>query len=161
MTPVQFANTLTNPAGMTPFGSIAVRWDGTRRDWCATNTIEKGWASCSIVWGNLPHVLGKLNVRVVAVKCDDHSMYFLCEPGAVPMRERPCSERVELDVIRRPVNGLVIESGCWGGPRCLLKPPSNWAGSSVTPLRWLWSGGSPLVLGPCSGNCPKVSDSDE
>jgi len=82
MSGIEHANTLVNPKGLRPFGPIAVRWNATHRDWCATNTVDKGWRSTvHLHHKRLACVLGKLNVRVVAVKCDDASMYYLCEPG--------------------------------------------------------------------------------
>jgi hypothetical protein len=80
MTPLEYANTLTSDRGTTPARDIAVRWHGPTRTWNATNTIEKGWSSTAYIRGTLPHVLGRLNVIVTAIKCDDCSMYFHCVP---------------------------------------------------------------------------------
>ncbi len=39
--------------------------------------------------------------------------------------------------------------------RCRLKLPDHWTGAGASSLRWLGSGGSPLVFGVCTpGNCP-------
>jgi hypothetical protein len=67
-----------------------------------------------------------------------------------------CPFRIEPPLERRPANALNVEIGT-PMPRCTLKPPDNWARVSDKPmvLRWLNSGGSPLVLGNCSKDCPK------
>lgn len=65
----------------------------------------------------------------------------------------PCDQRIELGVEGRPANALNVEIGA-PLPRCRLKTPGNWQGSDKRAVRWLWSGGSPLVLGPCSSRCP-------
>jgi len=49
---------------------------------------------------------------------------------------------------RRPVNGLNIEIGEPQG-RCRLRTPPHWGDADPRAARWLWSGGSPLVLGLC------------
>lgn len=59
-----------------------------------------------------------------------------------------CSERVEMDVPRRPANALNVEVGT-PLPRCRLKTPASWRGFDPRATRWLLSGGDPLVLGPC------------
>lgn len=82
MTAIEYANTMTNPKGIKPFGPISVRWNRARRDWCATNTIDKGWDSCVHIHAKrLADVLARLNVDVVGIRCDDASMYYLCEPS--------------------------------------------------------------------------------
>ncbi len=80
MTPLQQLNTLTNPAGLTPFGPIAVRRD-RKGEWHAMNRIDRGFSSFARYSGRVEAVLGRLNVRVAAVKSDEHSTYLLCEPG--------------------------------------------------------------------------------
>ena len=64
---------------------------------------------------------------------------------------KPCRYRIDLELPRRPVNGLNIEIGA-PASRCTLKPPAHWPDGMV--LRWLASGGEALVLGKCTGNCP-------
>lgn len=70
-----------------------------------------------------------------------------------------CPHLITLRVERRPGNALNVEIGT-PQPRCTLKPPEHWADISkdATVLRWLGSGGSPLVLGVCSGECPLKKD---
>ena len=54
---------------------------------------------------------------------------------------------------RRPANALCVEA-MEALPRCTLRPPGDWPEGMV--LRWLGSGGSPLVFGPCTPMaCPK------
>lgn len=63
-----------------------------------------------------------------------------------------CKSRVSLPLEPRPCNGLNIEIS-QSSPRCLNRPPADWpAGMS---LRWIGSGGSPLVFGLCNPErCP-------
>ncbi len=64
-----------------------------------------------------------------------------------------CPNRVEAELERRPVNGLNVEIGA-PAPRCKLRTPEHWP-EGVGAARWLASGGSALVLAPCSGGpCP-------
>lgn len=67
----------------------------------------------------------------------------------------PCESLITLGVTRRPANALNVEIGS-AAPRCKLKPPQNWKLVTNPPSvgRWLSSGGSPLVLGPCNSACP-------
>lgn len=68
-----------------------------------------------------------------------------------------CAHRIELPLPRRPANALCVE--IMGPlPRCTLKLPSHWTGSGASALRWLASGGSPLVLGRCSVHCPRACE---
>jgi hypothetical protein len=65
-----------------------------------------------------------------------------------------CEHKIKAQPIeRRPVNGLNIEP-IEPQPRCRLKTPEHWNDRDPLAARWLCSGGSPLVLGWCSGNCP-------
>lgn len=68
-----------------------------------------------------------------------------------------CPNLIELDVPRRPGNGLCIEVGT-PLPRCKLRTPSHWPQNGPGAARWLLSGGSPLVFGPC---CPKGCKAQE
>ena len=70
-----------------------------------------------------------------------------------------CTYKIELDVTRRPANALCVEIGT-PLPRCTLKLPSHWTGTEASALRWLASGGSPLVLGPCSASCPRTCEEE-
>lgn len=67
-------------------------------------------------------------------------------------RRETCPHIVTPESERRPANALNIEIGS-PALRCTLKPPAHWRGVPST-LRWLGSGGSPLVLGECNQNCP-------
>lgn len=73
-----------------------------------------------------------------------------------------CGRRRGLPVERRPANALNIEIG-QAQERCTAKTPREWQGKDPDGSRWLASGGSPLVLGLCSANCPelgRLSDPD-
>jgi len=61
-----------------------------------------------------------------------------------------CPHLITPELPRRPGNALNIEVG---SPlaRCKLKLPSHWPKDGPGAARWLMSGGSPLVFGPC---CP-------
>jgi hypothetical protein len=66
----------------------------------------------------------------------------------------PCSKLIQPELPRRPANALCIEIG---EPlaRCRMKTPKHWGDFDQGATRWLLSGGSPLVLGPCTPNaCP-------
>lgn len=66
---------------------------------------------------------------------------------------RACPNRVELPLERRPANALNLEIG-QGLDRCMVQRPAHWP-EHMGALRWLASGGTALVLGPCSaGECP-------
>lgn len=67
-----------------------------------------------------------------------------------------CPNRITPALERRPGNALNVEIG-QGLDRCRLRTPKHWNGASA--LRWLASGGSPLVLGACSrSSCPLKPD---
>lgn len=69
-----------------------------------------------------------------------------------------CPHRIELPTPRRRANALNIEVGT-PAPRCGLKEPDHWPNKNMA-LRWRLSGGSPLVFGLCSEECPlKPTDS--
>lgn len=65
----------------------------------------------------------------------------------------PCRFRVEAPLERRPANALNLEIG-QPAARCTLRYPEHWPDGMV--LRWLGSGGSPLVLGVCAGSALPV-----
>jgi len=65
----------------------------------------------------------------------------------------PCPYFNEPELPRRRANALNVEVGA-PIPRCTLKEPEHWPNKGMA-ARWLLSGGSPLVFGPCSANCPK------
>lgn len=67
-----------------------------------------------------------------------------------------CPYRIALEVERRPGNALNVEIGT-PVARCRSKPPRHWPAGAGW-LRWLASGGSPLVFGPCSRSCPLKPD---
>ena len=72
-----------------------------------------------------------------------------------------CQDLVEMDVLRRRANALNVEVG---KPmlRCRQKTPKHWGQADPRAVRWLHSGGSPLVLGPCSNKCPMaIPDTDD
>lgn len=69
-----------------------------------------------------------------------------------------CLHRIAPTVERRPGNALNIEIGT-PLPRCLLKAPSHWPETGPSAVRWIGSGGSPLVLGFCNKDCPVRSGS--
>lgn len=58
---------------------------------------------------------------------------------------------------RRGGNALNVEIG---EPlaRCLQKQPEEWRGRGMSSLRWLASGGSPLVFGPCTPRACALHD---
>jgi hypothetical protein len=62
-----------------------------------------------------------------------------------------CLSLVQLGVPRRSANALNIEVGM-PVPRCLFKQPAEWRGRGASALRWIGSGGSALVFGPCTPN---------
>lgn len=65
-----------------------------------------------------------------------------------------CPQRIALPVPRRPGNALNVEIGS-PVPRCRCRTPESWGGFDPRAVRWLNSGGSALVLGPCSAEaCP-------
>lgn len=68
-----------------------------------------------------------------------------------------CACRIEIAMPRRPANALCIEI-MEPMPHCTSKIPAHWTGRGASALRWLASGGSPLVLGRCSPNCPRVKE---
>lgn len=72
---------------------------------------------------------------------------------------QPCRFRIDPDLQRRPANALNIEIG-FPMPRCILKTPENWEGTSVTAARWLLSGGDVFVFGICTCNCPLKENKD-
>jgi hypothetical protein len=62
-----------------------------------------------------------------------------------------CPNRIAPDVERRPGNALNVEIGT-PVPRCKLRAPARHKGMEV---RWLLSGGSPLIFGACNRSaCP-------
>jgi hypothetical protein len=66
-----------------------------------------------------------------------------------------CCDRIALSVERRPGNALNIEIGT-PATRCRLRTPEHWGDIDPRGARWLLSGGSPLVLGPCeAAKCPR------
>lgn len=72
-----------------------------------------------------------------------------------PWKE-PCEHRIEVQTPPRPVNGLNIEIAT-PQPRCIQKPPKHIKNPEhFHALRWILSGGDPLVFGRCSSNCPKL-----
>lgn len=71
-----------------------------------------------------------------------------------------CVYKIALGIPRRPANALCVEI-MEPLPRCTLKLPSHWTGTGASALRWLGSGGSPLVLGRCSANCPRIYEDAE
>jgi hypothetical protein len=71
--------------------------------------------------------------------------------------KKDCRYQIGMDVPRRPANALCIEVGT-PATRCTMKPPENWKGTGVGAVRWLGSGGSPLVFGVCSADCPLDDD---
>lgn len=65
-----------------------------------------------------------------------------------------CPQRISIPVERRLANALNVEIGA-PLPRCRCLTPPEWGATDVRARRWLASGGSPLVLGPCSAaGCP-------
>lgn len=65
-----------------------------------------------------------------------------------------CPQRIALPVPQRPGNVLNVEIGL-PVPRCRCRTPESWGGFDPRAVRWLNSGGSALVLGPCSAEaCP-------
>lgn len=65
-----------------------------------------------------------------------------------------CGQCVSAPLPRRRGNVVAVEVGA-PVPRCRLKLPGHWRGPGASSLRWLGSGGSPLVFGPCTpGRCP-------
>lgn len=71
-------------------------------------------------------------------------------------RAEQCHERVGMDLPRRPANALNIEM-MQPSVRCRLQTPDHWGSFDYRATRWLWSGGSPLVLGVCAcSSCPQL-----
>lgn len=67
-----------------------------------------------------------------------------------------CPERIEPEALRRRANALNVEIGP-PAARCRLMPPEDWNGVDPRATRWIWSGGSPLVLGKCCcQDCPRL-----
>lgn len=82
------------------------------------------------------------------------------EPPTPPRRptfrehRMSCRSRVESPIERRPANALNLEF-IQTSDRCLNQPPSHWPEGHWA-LRWIGSGGSPLVFGECSAqSCPE------
>ncbi len=70
-------------------------------------------------------------------------------------RRDTCGDRVGMDLPQRPANALNIEM-MQPSTRCRLQTPEHWLDVDPRATRWLWSGGSPLVLGNCAcSTCPK------
>jgi hypothetical protein len=68
-----------------------------------------------------------------------------------------CPSRVQAPLLRRPANALNVEP-VQPLPRCTLRQPAEWKGRGASALRWLASGGSPLVFGLCScAGCPRAN----
>lgn len=68
--------------------------------------------------------------------------------------DRACLSLVAPALPPRRGNVIAVEIGT-PVPRCLNKQPSEWRGRGASSLRWVGSGGSPLVFGPCTPNvCP-------
>lgn len=72
-------------------------------------------------------------------------------PRVVDHFSRPCLSRISPGIERRQANALNVEIG-QPIPRCLNKIPEHWTGPAALGLRWVASGGSPLVLGACQPN---------
>lgn len=67
-----------------------------------------------------------------------------------------CPNRIDIPMIRRPVNGLNVEP-IQPIPRCRERTPENWGDADPRAARWLLSGGDPMVLGFCEFlNCPRM-----
>lgn len=78
-------------------------------------------------------------------------------PGMFREYAESCPHRIELETPRRPVNALNVEVGT-PAPRCAKRIPEHWS-KETSAIRWLWSGGSPLVFGRCgSSSCPLKPD---
>ena len=70
-----------------------------------------------------------------------------------------CPHLVEDQDLPLQRNALRVEI-CTPSPRCLLKLPEHWSEGAKRAggLRWIGSGGSALVFGPCTpGMCPKAA----
>jgi hypothetical protein len=74
---------------------------------------------------------------------------------------RECPFLIQPGIVPRPANALCIEAGAWPSARCTLKLPEHWKGPGASALRWLGSGGSALVFGRCTANCPRESTKPE
>ena len=68
------------------------------------------------------------------------------------MSDDYCPHRITPEFLRRPGNVLNCEP-MQPGPRCRLKTPESWNGADPLASRWLLSGGTPLILGPCQPRC--------
>lgn len=67
-----------------------------------------------------------------------------------------CNSKISPDLESRPANALNLEIG-QPMPRCINSQPDNWPKDQGFGIRWLASGGGPLVFGVCcAGNCPKL-----
>ena len=65
-----------------------------------------------------------------------------------------CPQRIELPVAKRGANALNVEIGS-PMPRCRCRTPDEWGADDPRAVRWLASGGSPLVLSACAPDaCP-------
>ena len=71
-----------------------------------------------------------------------------------------CRHLIQIGFERRPANALNVEHFPHAPERCRLKTPEHWGAVDPRAARWLLSGGSPLVLGYCSGNCPAKNPAD-
>lgn len=66
-----------------------------------------------------------------------------------------CGACIKPPLPRRPGNALNVEIGA-PLDRCLDKRPRHWP-ASMSAIRWLGSGGSPLILGACTPRaCPRA-----
>jgi hypothetical protein len=125
-------------------------------EWWAMNQREKGWASFGYPFAFLGDALDAFNAKAVSFATDEHGLYLTAvDRGDVEFEAfaATCTSRVALPTPRRHANALNVEVGT-PLARCTRKLPEHWAGSGASALRWLGSGGSPLVFGECSADCP-------
>jgi hypothetical protein len=81
--------------------------------------------------------------------------------------QKACRFLIEPTLTRRPGNVIAVEIGS-PQTRCSAKPPEHWPKTppSGNPklgyvLRWLGSGGSPLVFGCCTPNACPVKEEEQ
>ena len=70
-----------------------------------------------------------------------------------------CPHLIEYGSLPLQSNALRVEITT-PSPRCLMKLPPHWSEGAkrAGALRWIGSGGSPLVFGVCDSDCPLIRE---
>lgn len=95
------------------------------------------------------------SLRWLRVATVEELQSFCCLRSPAQAKES-CPHFIEVRAEKRPANALNVEVG-QPAHRCTLKTPWN---GQIDALRWLYSGGSPLVLGCCDAKCPAINQAN-